>query len=192
MNTICQEKKFTHITQMQRLQLKILLEEGTPKSEIARILGVNRATIYNEIKRGTVNGTYEPEYAHEKSLENKAKCGAPSIIALEPGLAELIAQLIQNEHKKPEEIIQLLQKKSYRQQYKRLPKSPHTIYDAIHKGMIPGVTIQDLKKCETTVFNNGQIHIAGWVREKLGIQDGDILSFEITDDGKLLLQKIKE
>ncbi len=47
-------RKFKHISEKQRIQIELLLEQGKPKSEIARTVGISRSTLYEELKRGTV------------------------------------------------------------------------------------------------------------------------------------------
>lgn len=45
--------KYTQLSQKERDQLYDLLQEGTPKAEISRILGRGRATVYRELKRNS-------------------------------------------------------------------------------------------------------------------------------------------
>lgn len=47
-------KKFKHISEKQRIQIELLLKLKKPKTEIARIIGVSRSTLYEELSRGTV------------------------------------------------------------------------------------------------------------------------------------------
>ena len=51
---ITKERKFKHLTKEKRAQIEILLRHGVPKVEIAREIGIARSTLYNELKRGTV------------------------------------------------------------------------------------------------------------------------------------------
>lgn len=48
------ERKFQHLTVKKRAQIEILLRTKTPKSQIARIVGIARSTLYNELARGSV------------------------------------------------------------------------------------------------------------------------------------------
>ena len=48
------EKKFQHLTLEKRAQIEILLRQGYRKAQIAKIIGISRSTLYNELKRGTV------------------------------------------------------------------------------------------------------------------------------------------
>lgn len=48
-------RKFKHLTMEKRAQLEMLLRLKRPKAEIARLLGISRSTLYNELKRGTVD-----------------------------------------------------------------------------------------------------------------------------------------
>lgn len=47
-------RKFQHLTKEKRAQIEILLREGMAKTQIARAVGISRSTLYNELKRGTV------------------------------------------------------------------------------------------------------------------------------------------
>ncbi|MFV0440706.1 MAG: helix-turn-helix domain-containing protein [Lachnospirales bacterium] len=48
------QRKFKHLTLEKIAQIEILLEQDTPKVEIARLVGISRATLYRELERGTV------------------------------------------------------------------------------------------------------------------------------------------
>ena len=47
-------KKFQHLTKEKRAQIEILLKQKIPKKEIAKLVGISRSTLYNELNRGTV------------------------------------------------------------------------------------------------------------------------------------------
>ena len=49
------QRKFQHLTREKRAQIEILLRQGLPKVQIARAVGISRSTLYNELKRGTVD-----------------------------------------------------------------------------------------------------------------------------------------
>ena len=46
--------KNKHLTIKERAQIELLIKQGSKKSEIARIIGISRSTLYNELNRGTV------------------------------------------------------------------------------------------------------------------------------------------
>ena len=46
-------KKYTHLSSAQRYQIEGFLKAGIKKSEIAILLGVDRCSIYREVKRNT-------------------------------------------------------------------------------------------------------------------------------------------
>ena len=48
------ERKFQHLTIEKRAQIEILLRTKMPKSQIARMVGIARSTLYNELARGSV------------------------------------------------------------------------------------------------------------------------------------------
>lgn len=47
-------RRFQHLTAEKRAQIDVLLRQKTPKSEIAKLVGISRSTLYNEIARGSV------------------------------------------------------------------------------------------------------------------------------------------
>lgn len=179
-------KKFSHLSYEQRCKIRDMIENETPIATISNILGVCRETIYNEINRGKFNGIYDPEYAEEKYRAGLLKRGRESILSIDKKLAYIIADYILKDHLSPRDIVRLLQKRS--DEFAEIP-SRNTIYNAIDSGLIPNVTRKDLRNKETKVFNNGTICLATWVREELGINDGDILQFDITEEGKIIFFK---
>lgn len=179
------KKEFTHLTKAQRIQLKEMLDAGVKKPEIALALGVCRSTIYNEIKRGTQNGRYEPEYSEERYRKILSEKGREPIFSLNPELADYISKLILKDHKSPEQIMRQLRNN---EKFKSVFTSVNTIYNAIDRGLVPEVSRESLKSNTTTVFNDGQIHIAKWAKELLGIKDGDVLHIEV-ENNKLIFKK---
>ena len=49
------QRKFKHLTREKRAQIEILLGQGVSKTGIAKAIGISRSTLYNELKRGTVD-----------------------------------------------------------------------------------------------------------------------------------------
>ncbi len=72
-------KAYRHLTEKDRIFLRIMLEKNYPKNKIANILGVNRSTIYREIKRNgfvhwhSKKQIYWNDVAHKKYLERRKK-----------------------------------------------------------------------------------------------------------------------
>ncbi len=158
-------------------------------SHIARTLGVVRQTIYSEIERGNSKGNYDPYFAqaqYEKRQRNKRRRS----ILLDKGLAEYISKSILINHLSPEKIVERLSRDPHGSP--TVPRAVMTIYHAIDNGLIPGVTRESLLQRTVVVSKDGQVWIPSWAREKLGIKGGDILQFEITEDGGILYRKVKE
>lgn len=179
------ERTFKHLTLEQRVQIKAMLDNGYKKTDIAKELGIHNATIYREIARGSADGKYDPNVSEQMCKQRLAKKGAKPILSMDPELAEYIAQLILIQKLTPSKIIDDLQDNK---KFERFPKSKITIYSAIDNGLIPGVTRDDLRSDTTTMFSDGNIHVARWVRDVLNIQDGDELNFEVSGD-KLVFSK---
>ena len=53
-NDITKRIKNKHLTIKERAQIELLVKQGVKKSEIARIIGISRSTLYNELNKGTV------------------------------------------------------------------------------------------------------------------------------------------
>lgn len=68
-------QKYTHLSQGQRYQLEALLEIGMGKTYISDFLGVDRSTIYREIKRNSKQkhgkDKYEADFAQHLSVKRK-------------------------------------------------------------------------------------------------------------------------
>lgn len=179
------QRRFQHINYEQRLRIQKLWNEGHSKTEISQLLGFNYSSIDRELKRGSVNGKYNADYSQNLYRQNLSIKGPAAIISSAPELGEYIAKLILEERLSLSQIVERL---DYEGSFKDYPKSRSTLYSAIDNGLIPGVNRDSLKSDETTVFNNGTIHLAKWVRQELLIEDGDILRFEVVD-GKIVFTK---
>jgi len=180
------ERTYKHLTYSQRTQIKAMLDEGYKKTEIAAALGFDDSTIYREVARGSKNGQYDPAYSEIRYKAHLSAKGADPMLTIDLELAQYISKAILEEQLSPAQISKRLQNE---ERFRSLPKSINTIYNAIDKGMIPGVTRDSLNSNVTTVFSDGQIHIAKWVRESLKISDGDKLYFDVVED-KLIFTKI--
>ena len=63
----------TQLTSEQRYQIKALKQANQTTTKIAEIVGVDRSTIYREIKRNTGLRGYRPKQAHEKALDRRQR-----------------------------------------------------------------------------------------------------------------------
>ena len=177
-------KQYSHLTYESRMLIKQMLESGNSKKDIAIKLGVSLATIYRELERSNGVQTYDPEsvqQSYEKMMKSK---GQKSILELNPELAEYIAKLVLKENLYPSQIIDRLRADNY----PTYPLSKNTIYSAIDKGIIPGVTRENLKHKKTHIFSDGLIRIPNWIREELSLKDEDDLDIDASD-GKIIIKK---
>jgi IS30 family transposase len=62
---------YKQLTREQRYQIKALLKTGQSKPEIAAVVGVDRSTIYRELKRNRGQRGYRPRQAHRKALTRR-------------------------------------------------------------------------------------------------------------------------
>ena len=59
------------LTSEQRYQIKALLQANQRPRKVAEIIGVDRSTVYRELKRNTGLRGYRPKQAHEKALARR-------------------------------------------------------------------------------------------------------------------------
>ena len=179
---------FTHMTLEQRRTIRQMLDRRASKAEIAREIGANRATVYREIERGTRDGVYDPEYAEETYRRQLSVKGARPILLNDPALARHIADLILEEKLSLSQVLVSLRDDK---RFSTVPKSRMTLYSAIDAGLIPGVTRESLNPASVLVSRGGQIRLAQWARNQLGIREGDRLNLAVEGDC-ILLRKAEE
>lgn len=180
---------YAQLSHYQKLYMKEMLEKGFTKIAIAEKLHVSKGTVYNELKRGTINGVYDPDYS-EKRRQSFVRRG--SELSKDETLARYISYLILEKHMSPQAITKHLKEENHG--FDKYPSSPQTIYAAIEEGLIPGVTKEVLKgkvRTEIMTVHSGAITIPQNIREELGIKDGDKYKFECRKNGSIVLRKIK-
>lgn len=181
---------YAQLSHYQKLYMKEMLEKGFSKITIAEKLHVSKGTIYNELKRGTVNGVYDPDYS-EKRRQKLVQRG--TAISKDETLARYISYLILEKHMSPQTITMHFKEGNHG--FDKYPSSPQTIYNAIEEGLIPGVTKEVLKgKIHTEIMtvHSGAITIPQNIREELNIKDGDKYQFECRKNGSIVLRKVKK
>lgn len=179
-------RTFSQLSYENRLEIKKMIDSDTKISArvIADKIGVHHSTISREIKKGMVDGSYNPEYAEEQAQLARADKGRVPILESDPQLAVRIADMILNEHLSPEKISNIIKEDS---QFDNV--SVKTIYNAIDNGLIPDVTRESLRSTSSTIFSGGQIQIPKWVMDQLDLKDGDILQLEISADSEIIYKK---
>ncbi len=99
-------RSFQHLTPFQRGQIQALMEQKLPKTQIAKQVGIARSTLYEELKRGTVNQMrsdltyYQRYFADTGQLvyeENRKASRKPyKLAAAAPFLQHLETEVLQN------------------------------------------------------------------------------------------------
>ena len=178
-------RAYSHVDLEKRTEISRLLKSHNSVKSIAEVLGLHISTVYREIERGKnpLTGEYDPNYAeseYKSGLENKGKI---PFFEENTEIAALFSSLILDKELSPEQAIAELNKQGFSQ----VP-SKTTVYAAIDRGLIPGVTRESLNSKTTTVFSDGIVHLPRWVREDLHITDGDVLSIQLSD-GQIILKK---
>ena len=174
-----------NISLEQRLLINKLLNEKSSVAFIAKEVNVTQSTIYNELKRGNINGHYDPIYSNNKAIANKNKAGPKKALVTDRNLANKISELIIYEHLSPNEA-----RKKLLSQGIYCP-SKAALYSAIHSGLIPNVSMETLKFNNTTMFSNGLIQIPKHIRTHLNWNDKDEYFIEMCDDGVFIRKILK-
>lgn len=96
-------KVYRHLTQEQRYKIEALVKAGLKKSQIAIQLGVDRSTIYRELKRNKQKrGGYNGSFAQELSLERKERFSVQR--KMNPSMEKYIIEKLSKEQWSPEQI----------------------------------------------------------------------------------------
>lgn len=152
------QKGTKNLTYVQRLMLEQCLLAGLRKQVIAEKLGVCRATVYNEIKRGaymhkvhsyydavgdshyTYVRRYSPNLAAEKYLCNMQAKGAPLKVGNDYAFVHYVEKRIVQDKLSPGAVWGELQ----RNNPFRTSISRTTMYRYVEKGVFLNVTLKDL------------------------------------------------
>lgn len=136
-----------YITEYERYKIEGWLECGLPVAKIADNLGKCTKTIYNEIKRGTVElidthlkpyKKYLADYAQRQYEEKRKYKGRKTNISENKSLYEYIRFMLHDQRLSPYAVSENLKQSGIDNVCEK------TIYNYVHSGLIPGVTIQDL------------------------------------------------
>lgn len=183
-----ERKSKARLTYGQRQKIKEMMDSSVPVTKIAAAIGVHRSTIYNELKRNSDgNGQYEPDSAQAKYEGKMQKMGTKTILEQHPEMAAFIADKILNEGRSPENIAALIAGSP--DNFQGVTVGTKTIYSAIDRGLIPGVTRENLNTAYVKMFSNGLLRLPAWAMEKTGFKDGDKFTVDISVDGQILFKK---
>lgn len=142
--------KFKHITERERYQIEILLQEKKKPQEIAKALGKNRRTIEREITRGKVRMltselTYKEKYcadtAQLKYLKSSQNKGACLKIGHDHELACYIEKRIIRDKYSPDAVIGEIRAKGKKFKTSICTK---TLYNYIDKEIFANISNKDL------------------------------------------------
>lgn len=138
-----------YITEAERYQIEILLQERYTIRQVAECLGHKYHTIYHEVKKGTVKQldthlvehyVYKADYAQMMSLNNMSNRGRNLKIGSDHELAAYIEKMVKDKYS-PEAL--LLHARNEGITF-RTSLCPKTIYNYFDMGLFLNVTYQDL------------------------------------------------
>lgn len=141
-------EKWKHITERERYEIEVMRKARMSVTEIARILGKSRSTIYAEIKRGTVKQidselkeyeVYLADVAQRDYDSKKSEKGRNLKIGNDMEFVKFVEDKILHEKYSPVATLQALEKCDIK------TKVCHrTLYNYIHSGIFLNVTSKDL------------------------------------------------
>ena len=180
---ILMKNAFTHLTYEDRLYIEECIVNKVKIRSIAEHLDVSQATIYREINKGkNEKGVYSPLYAHNNYLKMLKEKGLKPLLNINTELAKTISYFILKDNLSISKIVNKLKKEN------NITISKNTIYSAIDNSLIPNVTRKNLNPKTTKVFSKGLVQLPKYIREKLNINDGDIVNIKIKDN-KIIIEK---
>ena len=182
-------KGFRQLKWEDRIRLESLLLVESNKSKIARLMKVDRSTIYNELKRGeyvhlnsdyTEEKRYSPEIAQRKYDENLKVRGTQLKIGNDIALADYIERKIVEEQYSPDAVLGEI--KNDRKKF-RVMICTTTLYSYIDKGIFFRLTNKDLpvKKHKKRKYNT--VKVQKRVRAGTGIEERPEEIFEREEFG---------
>ena len=102
-NLLCMSKVYKHLAQEQRYKLEALLKAGVKKTLIAAQLGIDRSTLYRELKRNKKKrGGYNGFFAQELSNERKERFSTQR--KMNTAMKKYITEKLAKEQWSPEQI----------------------------------------------------------------------------------------
>lgn len=148
-----------HLTEKDRYFIEFALKKKMSVADIAKELGFSRNTIYVEIKRGLtkqLSRDLKEVYVYLADAGQrihdemrKRKTGRPNKLSSQDEFIIAVKDKIKNEKFSPEAACYVLSRKV----------CVKTIYNYIHKGYIPGLTVYNLPYC--TKKRNNKEEISG-------------------------------
>lgn len=144
------EKHKKYITEAERYQIEILLQQKYTTVQVADALGHKYHTIYHEIRRGTVKQidthlreyeTYRADYAQRVYNESVSSRGRNLKIGSDHKLAEYIEDMIRNKKYSPEALLFHAENENLQFSTKLCYK---TIYNYLDAGLFLNASVDDL------------------------------------------------
>jgi len=134
-------RPFKHLSFKVRAQIEILLKQGLPKVQIARILGISRSTLYRELARGTVDQldynlkpvhVYFADAGQRAYESNRSRCHPPLKLLKAADFIAYVEDGILNQHRSPDALCGAAKR------YRSFPciLSTKTIYNYIDAGLL--------------------------------------------------------
>lgn len=144
------EKQKKYITETERYQIEILLQQKYTTAQIADALGHKYHTIYHEIRRGTVKQidthlreyeAYRADYAQRVYNESVSNRGRNLKIGSDHKLSEYIEDMIRNKKYSPEALLFHAENQHLQFDTKLCYK---TIYNYLDAGLFLNASVDDL------------------------------------------------
>lgn len=142
---------YSHLTWNDRLLIDKMIRSGYKVTEIAKLIGCCRATVYNELKRATYEHTeedltttvrYNPDQAEAQYREHLRNKGPGLKIGKDLKLANYIERQIVEEKYSPYAVLANIKKEGL--QFSTEIRSVNTLYSYIRKGIFLNLRLEHL------------------------------------------------
>lgn len=143
-----------YFTEAERYQLEALLKSKTPKTEIAKILDKSRTTIYNEIKRGTVEFmdselrhyfAYDAEYAQNDYIQSVTNKGRALKIGNDMEFVHYVEEKINKDKYSPYAVLESIKQED---REFRTDICLSTLYNYLRSGMFLNISYKTKRSKE--------------------------------------------
>ena len=174
--------KYHYITEKERYQIEILLQQKYTVKQVADALGHEYHTVYHEIKKGTVEQmdsllakhfVYKADYAQMMTKRNLSERGRKLKLSPASDLVPYIGRMVRKEKHSPAALVRRAASDGI-----RLPVCEKTIYNYVHSGIL-GLSWRDMpcmKKKRKTSSGRSSVSLNNRAGRSIDARDASVSS----------------